>query len=309
VDITIIGTQFTTTSGSVRLVRSNKANITASITSWNNTHIVCRISKIPTSTTTGNWDVVVVNGYTEIRKTDAFTVTNPMTLTSITPKTGQMGDDDVDFTLAGTNLDDADEVYLYNNKEDITIQADNIDVASSTKITGTFDLESAEEETYDVCVKDDYGAIECDLEFEVTTNEVGSIEISSSPSGASIFIDDVAKGTTPQTVEDIVIGSHKVVLRKTGYAEWGRVVNVKTDDTIEIDATLYVSATATPTTVWTPYSTTQPATARTTIKKSTIKVPTTWVDVPTTAPPSPADPAIVIGALGIGLGLIAIWRR
>jgi hypothetical protein len=310
VALVITGTNFTTTTGSVRLERSNEADIVATVNSWTTTQIKCTIAKIPTGAKTGKWDVVVVKGYdqTEIIKEDAFSITDAMTLTSITPNSGQAGDDSVAFTIAGKELTDVEEVYLFNDDEDLTIDADDFDVESSIKITGTFDLEDAEEETYDVCVVDKYGAIECDLSYEVTTNEVGSIDISSSPSGASILIDGIAKGTTPQTIDDMIVGSHKVVLTKPGYAEWGRVVKVEADDTIEIDATLYVSATATPATA-TPFRTSAPTAARTTIKKSTIKVPTTWVDVPTTAPPSPADPAIVIGALGIGLGLIVIWRR
>ena len=188
------------------------------------------------------------------------------------------------------------------------ISADDVDRKSSSEITGTFDLEDEDEGTYDVCVKDDFGAIECDLDFEILTNAEGSIEISSSPSGASIFIDNIANGTTPNTVDDILVGSYKIVLKKSGYDDWGKVVNVEEGEVTEVDATLYAIRTATPTTApAAPAQTTAPRTTVRTTVKSTIKIPTTWVDTATTTAASPLDPAIIIGA--VGLVLLALRKH
>jgi hypothetical protein len=315
VTVTITGNNFTTTAGSVRLEKSGESDIEAqSISSWSQgSQIICKI-KISSTREPGKWDIVVVKGYdnTEIVKANAFTITDAMTLTSITPASGQAGDDDVDFTLVGTNFENDDneveEVFLFNKDYDTNITAD-FDIESSTKIKGSFDLEDADDDTYDVCVEDSFGAVECDLSFKIITNDVGSIEISSSPSGASIFVDGIANGTTPKTVDDLPVGSHKIILRKTGYEEWGKSVTVGTDETAEVDAKLYAAATATPVQTTNPATiqTTRPTTARTTAK-STIKIPTSWVDTPTTAA-SPVDPVIVLGAAGIGIGLVVLRRR
>ena len=240
-------------------------------------------------------------------KEDAFTVTEAMTLTSISPDSGRADDDDLDFTLKGKKFEDnIADVYLLN--DDNKISADDFDRKSSSEITGTFDLEDEDEGTYDVCVKDDFGAIECDLDFEILTNAEGSIEISSSPSGASIFIDNIANGTTPNTVDDILVGSYKIVLKKSGYDDWGKVVNVEEDEVTEVDATLYAIRTATPTTApAAPAQTTVPRTTVRTTVKSTIKIPTTWVDTATTTAASPLDPAIIIGA--VGLVLLALRKH
>ncbi len=309
VEITITGSGFTTTSGTVRLKRSGKENITAtSYPVWNDTVIECKISKIPATADTGKWDVVVVTGHGEAVKADGFSITEPVTLTSITPESGQMGDDEVAFTLVGTNLDNTDSVYLYNADDEIKIVADDFNTVSSTKLTGKFNLEDQDTGMFEVCVVDDKGAIECDLSYEITTDEVGSIDVSSSPSGASIYVDGVLKGTTPDTLDDVVVGSHKIVVKMIGYQEWGRIVNLEADDTLDINADLYPVSTYAPT--QTSYYQPTASSVRTTpVKTSTLKVPTSWPSATPTDTASPLNPAVVVAAVGLGLGLVMIRRR
>lgn len=311
--VTITGANFTTTEGEVRLVMSGEDDLEASITSWTNDTIVCKI-RISTAEETGDWDIVVVRDEDdeEIVEEEAFTILNTITLTSVSPDSGQANDDDVDFTLTGTGLSDIEEVYLCNDEYDDNYTAGDVAAVSSVKVTGTFDLSDADEDTYDICVADSYGTIECDLSFEVTTDEVGTIGITSSPSGASITVDGTARGTTPDTVGDLTEGSHKIVLQKTGYHDWGKIVTVEADETTEIDAELIAVttvATPVPTTMATPVATPLPTTERT-LSRTTITVPTTWADTPAAATAaSPVDPLVVMGAAGIGAGLFPRFRR
>lgn len=303
VTVTITGVNFTTSEGSVRLEKSDENDIEAySIDSWTYDTIVCKF-KISSSKATGKWDVVVVKGTSDasvIVRSNGFGITEPMTLTSISPTTGAV-DDDVDFSLVGTNLDDVEDVYLYYKSYDNITADSDFDISDDgKKIKGTFDLSDTDEGTYDVCVEDSYKVVKCDLSFKITTNEFGSIDIASSPSGASILIDGIANGTTPNTVENIIAGSHKIILRKTGYEEWGKIVTVTDDETTDVNANLNVisvSATTAPTNNPAPVVTTRPTTARTTAK-STVKVPTSWADTPTTTAASPVDPVIIIGTIG-----------
>jgi len=301
VSVTISGNNFTADYGTVRLEMSGEDDIDGTLSSWTVNSIECTF-KLSTSRATGNWDLVVIKGLdqTIIAKTDAFTITDKISLTSIDPKTGQMGND-VDFTLKGKNFDEdlIEQVYLYK-KGNRNITDDNVDVKSSTELKGTFDLDDAEEDTYDVCIEDKSGVVVCDLSFEVTTNEVGSIDFASNPSGATIYINNIANGTTPTTVDDLIAGSYKIVLKKSGYEDWGKIVTVEADETAEVDAKLYAATTATSTTVPTTaqQATARPTTARTTAK-STIKVPTSWANTPTTTAASPVDPVIIIGTIGL----------
>ena len=307
VTVTITGTNFSTTEGDVWLEKSGEDDLEAKIVSWTDTTIVGKI-RISTAEKTGDWAVVVAqaDGGTEGKKTGAFTIVDKISLTSITPVSGPANDDDVDFTLAGTGLGDIEEVYLYNNDYDENISAEDVDALSAIKVKGTFDLEDMDEDTYDVCVADTYGTIECDLSFKITSGETGSIEVSSSPAGATILIDGSARGTTPDTLDEIIEGPHKVVLQKSGYEDWGKMVTVEADETAEVDANL-VAVTTVATTVPTPVPTTE-KTARPTIEETPEK--TTVPTIPaTTTKASPLDPMTVLCAAGLGIGLVVLRRR
>ena len=310
VTINITGQHFTPAEGKVWLEMSGEDNLKAKIVSWTNSTIIGKI-KISTAEETGDWDVVVAlddDDDTEVVKTDGFTIVDKIVLTSITPESGPANDDGVAFTLAGSGLDDIEEVYLYNKKIDENITPDDFDVKSAVKITGTFDLEDMDEDTYKVCVEDSHGTVECDLSFEITSGETGRLEISSSPSGASILVDGTARGTTPDIVKDILEGSHKVLLQKSGYEDWVKMVSVEADETTEVDANLV----AVPTTIPTPVPTTIPTSVPTpewTPEITPTPVPTTMpTTVPTTAK-SPANPVMGIVAAGIGAMLVAFRRR
>ena len=89
------------------------------------------------------------------------------------------------------------------------------------------------------------------------------------------------------------------------------MVKVEEDETTEVDGTLYAAATttATPartTTQATPRPTTAPTPVRTTAER-TVKIPTTLADTPSPTEESPADPAIIIGA--VCLAFIALRKH
>jgi hypothetical protein len=298
--VTITGTDFNESSVKVRLMMVDESNISATITSHTATEIVCRFT-LSSSKTTGDWDLVVINEVdSEAIEVEGFSIREAISLSSISPAEGQANNESVDFTLEGSGLADIESLYLYNEDySNITATLDDVDTDT---VTGTFDLTDATEGTYDVCVMDSTGTTKCALSFDVTTDQVGSLDISSSPTGASVYIDGEYFGTTPYTADDLVIGSHKLLLEKSGYEEWGKIVRVTAGGTTTVDADLTAVVTATttvPTTVSTPVpvATTVKATA---VKTSAVTVPTTWPGTTTTTQASPLDPAVLITAAGIG---------
>ena len=66
----------------------------------------------------------------------------------------------------------------------------------------------------------------------------GSISVSSTPSGADIYLDGEYKGTTPKTISGIQIGSHTIRLEKSGYGDATRTVNVRSGETATLSETL-----------------------------------------------------------------------
>lgn len=66
----------------------------------------------------------------------------------------------------------------------------------------------------------------------------GSIEISSSPMEANIYIDDKSYGTTPNYINEILIGTHELKLTKQGCAPITKTINVKEGETLIVNEML-----------------------------------------------------------------------
>ncbi len=58
------------------------------------------------------------------------------------------------------------------------------------------------------------------------TPAFGSIAVTSSPSGANVYLDNVYKGFTPLTLDAVPNGNHVVILRLDGYEESSRTIVV-----------------------------------------------------------------------------------
>ncbi|BBL68501.1 PEGA domain-containing protein [Methanoculleus chikugoensis] len=103
------------------------------------------------------------------------------------------------------------------------------------------------------------------------STSTGSISVTSSPSGAEVYIDNVYKGITPLTVDGIATGTHAVRVALGGYSDWSTTVQVGAGSTASASASLS--------------------------------------PVPTQAPHAGVAPFAVIGALGILGILVALHRR
>jgi hypothetical protein len=289
------GLNVTTSLGKVRLMKAGETNISATVTAYSNTSLTCTF---PISgATAGAWDVVVVNRDLQEAVLDSgFTIKNAITLTSISPTSAQTNSTGI-VTVVGTGLADIESMYLRKaGRTNITA-----DITSQTpvKIMGKINLADTTPDSYEVCVVDPLGTIECDLRFEIVTDQAGSIEITSSPSGAKIYLDSVYVGITPYTVDDVSPGYHMVLISKTGYGDWSERVIVKSGTTIQVNTDLDAAGTAAATSQPTGKPTT------TVMKTSTKKVPTPW-PTPTTQA-SPLDTPVVLGA--IALGFVVLVRK
>ncbi|MEA2034821.1 MAG: PEGA domain-containing protein [Euryarchaeota archaeon] len=73
----------------------------------------------------------------------------------------------------------------------------------------------------------------------------GSIDVTSSPTGATVYVNNVNKGITPVTVSDLGTGSYTVLLQLNGYQDWSTTATVSSGGVSSVSATL--SPTAAPT--------------------------------------------------------------
>jgi hypothetical protein len=286
-------------------------NKTATIESLSASQIVCTFSKSKISDSLGSNTeasrklVIGITGIPDTVYGTDITLRPAISLSAVNPTKARTNSDDVEITITGAGLSEIKDVYLHNSDEGNITKSD-IDVKSATKVNATFDLDGKKLAKYEVCVKDDFGKIVCndDVLFEVTSDAVGNIEISSSPKEATIYLDNVEKGKTPLTLSDLDVGTYKLMVKKDGYSDWMRSVTVKEGKTESFSANLEVKTTAT-----TATPTSAPTTAPTTIKvtrKSTTATATPWPsDTPT--PASPVDVLVIVG--GVGLALIALRRH
>jgi len=260
----------------------------------------------------GSWNVIVTNPDGQSGTlTNGFLVKNPTTtatLTSITPASGETNTTVSITDLKGTGFASSATMLLRrSSSNDIhgTISSVN---SAGTDIIGSFILTNRLPGDYQVCVYNDASMYICGLTFTITSDfssANGSINVKSSPSGGKVFIKNYYKGYTPITLENITPGTYTVTVLRTGYTDYYESVKVTAANVSSINAYLELlpESTTVVTTTATPVKT-----VVTTIKKSTLKVPTTWPSA-TATEASPVDPVVIVGAVGIGLGLVVIRRR
>jgi hypothetical protein len=76
--------------------------------------------------------------------------------------------------------------------------------------------------------------------------KTGSVTITSTPSGAEVYLDKEYRGTTPATMSAVPAGNHTVEVRERGYKIWSQDVTVTSGSTVSLSPSLVpVAATLT----------------------------------------------------------------
>ena len=68
--------------------------------------------------------------------------------------------------------------------------------------------------------------------------ETGSVQVTSSPSGAEVYLDSEYRGTTPVTLPAVMAGSHIIEVRLAGTERWTAPVSVTSGSTVRLQALL-----------------------------------------------------------------------
>lgn len=129
----------------------------------------------------------------------------------------------------------------------------------------------------------------------------GSIYFETSPPGATIWLDTREIGTSPFTYYSENTGDFDVRIERKGYEKYTGRLTLSDGQRVVFSAVL-VPVSRTPVEERT---TVAPVTTVTTIRKSTMILPTPWP----TSPQSPPEPAVIIGAVALGIMVIAVRRR
>ena len=81
-----------------------------------------------------------------------------------------------------------------------------------------------------------------------TSTKTGTIDVSSSPQGAEVYLDNQYKGTTPVIITDVSSGEHIIELRSRDFQTWRAKGTVVEGETEKISASLVPISTTTPVT-------------------------------------------------------------
>lgn len=296
--VDISGTGFSTTGTTVWLSMSGQNNISMVNPSFTATDLIGDFNI--NGAKAGTWDVVVNSNGATVTKSGAFTVVNASTVatvTSITPSSGTTNTSVTITNLAGTGFQSAARMRLSRSGYNDVLGS--VSTVSSTAITGTFDLTNQVPGTWTACVLYDGTNRVCGPTFTINsaTSANGSIYFQSSPSGASVYLDNVLEGTTTYTLYNVTPGNHKVLMVASGYQPYAATVTVTAGNQTPVYGNLATVVTATATTATpTPRIYTPVPTA----KRTTVPVPTAWPSA-TPTPASPVGPLVIIGAVGIAI--------
>jgi len=128
----------------------------------------------------------------------------------------------------------------------------------------------------------------------------GSIYFETYPPGATIWLDNVEIGTSAFTYFTEKTGTLEVRTWRKGYENYTGTVTVSEGKRVVFSAVLTPLVPVIEET-----TSAAPITTVTTVRKSTLSIPTPW---PTTTE-SPADPAVVLGAAALGAVFFVLRRR
>jgi streptogramin lyase len=152
-----------------------------------------------------------------VQKFAPITTVPTFTVTGITPFTAQNSGPVSIIDLNGSGFPSVVSVKL-TRPGSLAITATGITIRSPQKITCTFDLTGRDVGAWDVVVtKPDGQSATLPNGFIVTAQHGSGLTVTSSPSGADIFIDGVQVGTTPATFANILPGAHSITVTKIGY--------------------------------------------------------------------------------------------
>lgn len=81
-------------------------------------------------------------------------------------------------------------------------------------------------------------SVKAELDPSPSPGQSGTIQVSSQPAGALIFIDNACNGITPLTIPSIETGTHSLLLRLGGYNDYTSTFTVSAGQAMQIEAQL-----------------------------------------------------------------------
>jgi len=129
-----------------------------------------------------------------------------------------------------------DEVYQGRTQNN-----NPLDITGVEAGTHTLSIRLENYRDYNSSVAVDAGqttTVKAQLDPSPSPGQSGTIQISSQPAGANIFIDNVCRGITPLTIPSIETGTHSLLIRLGGFNDYSSTFTVSAGQAIQIEASL-----------------------------------------------------------------------
>ena len=148
--------------------------------------------------------------------------------TQITPQLN------TDYSIVTINVANDADIYVNNEKK-----------GSGTWIgklgTGTYLLEAKKEGHQSTTINVDISSKQPQrtINLNAPIPIYGSVNITSTPSMADIYVDGKNVGQTPLVIRDILVGEHNLRIEREGYDNYSANIIVSNDDQTSVNITLY----------------------------------------------------------------------
>ncbi len=149
-----------------------------------------------------------------------------------------------------SSVPDGASIFLDGNYRGKTFQGNPFDITGVVPGTHTVALLKGGYQDYTTTVAVSAGKFST-VSVSLTPGSVpsnkGDITVQSSPSGADVYLDNLYKGFTPLTIDEVPAGSHVVTFKMPGYSDAQYTVQVASDKTTPVMGLLTLVPTAAPT--------------------------------------------------------------
>jgi hypothetical protein len=169
------------------------------------------------------------------------TTINPTLQPIVNPKTG--------YVLVGSTPAGA-SIYLDGGYQGTTSSGTQYDITGVSPGTHTVLLRLSGYQDYTTTVTVAAGQIVTVSPTLTPSSQpagAGGIQVSSSPTGAETYLDNLFQGYTPVSLQNVAAGSHTVTLKLAGYTDWQTTTQVTAGQITQLSATLNPVQTAAPT--------------------------------------------------------------
>ncbi|NYT07662.1 MAG: PEGA domain-containing protein [Methanomicrobiales archaeon] len=139
-------------------------------------------------------------------------------------------------------------VYLDSNFQGRTQAGNPLDLTGIPPGTYSLEIQLTNYRDFITMVEVQAGktaVVHAELVPATNPSGTGTLQVSSDPQGANIFLDNVCRGVTPLTIPTVEAGTHTLLLRLQGYHDYSSSITIAPGQALQVQAALSPAPTQT----------------------------------------------------------------